>query len=615
MDMSFTDILSAVCDPVFVADREHHIVFVNDAYCRFTGFSRAVVLGKTAADFFPESEARIFHEKDDLVFSTGQANVNVEEYTDSAGVVHPIVTKKALYKAPDGATFLVGVIHDLTSIRLAQEELKKTHLFISSILENLPSMVFVKDAKDLKFVRINRAGEALLGVSRTELIGKNDYDFFPKEEADFFTDKDRQVLTGRQIVDIPEEVIHTRGKGERYLHTRKVPICNENGEPGYLLGISDDITEKRYAERALIESENRMSAVLDNTTAVIYIKDLDGRYLLVNRRHTELFGKQKQDVIGKTGLDIYPQNVARALMDNDQAVIRSGTPMEFEEEVPHDDGMHAYISNKFPIYDANGKVSGICGISTDITLWKKAEEVVREKAATDEKARFLSVASHELRTPLQSIREGIAVVLEGLLGTLNPEQTESLAIAARNVDRFTRLINNILDVQQLDMKVIPLERQTYDINELVLEVVRTMQGVARAKHLALETELSQELPLVLFYKDRLVQVLLNLVNNAVKYTERGGITLSTKRDNGGILICVRDSGIGIKDEDVPKLFKPFSQVGPSKNRSGSTGLGLAISKKIVDQFGGRIWVNPDPGGGSRFFLWLPVGSEPPPAHQ
>lgn len=128
--------------------------------------------------------------------------------------------------------------------------------FLDSIIENIPHMIFIKSAEDLRFVRFNKAGEELLGYSRSELIGKNDYDFFPKEEADFFTSNDRAVLAGRRLVDILEEPIHTRFKGRRILHTKKIPILDKEGNPKYLLGISEDITERKNVEEELIRSNS-----------------------------------------------------------------------------------------------------------------------------------------------------------------------------------------------------------------------------------------------------------------------------------------------------------------------------------------------------------------------
>lgn len=138
---------------------------------------------------------------------------------------------------------------------------------IESMIEHLPNMVFLKDAKNLRFVHFNKAGEELLGYSRYELLGKNDYDFFPKEEADFFTSKDREVLTNGRLLDIPEEPIQTRHKGVRILHTRKIPICGASGRPQYLLGISEDITERKMVEQELKQAKEDLERRVDARTS------------------------------------------------------------------------------------------------------------------------------------------------------------------------------------------------------------------------------------------------------------------------------------------------------------------------------------------------------------
>jgi PAS domain S-box-containing protein len=147
--------------------------------------------------------------------------------------------------------------------------LRRMNAFLDSILENIPNMIFLKDARELRFVRFNRAGEDLLGHPREDLLGKNDYDFFPKEQADFSTEKDRKVLHGKEVVDIPEEPIQTRNKGERILHTKKVPILNANGEPEYLLGISEDITERKRAEEKLISALDSLRKAVSTTIQVM----------------------------------------------------------------------------------------------------------------------------------------------------------------------------------------------------------------------------------------------------------------------------------------------------------------------------------------------------------
>jgi len=164
----------------------------------------------------------------------------------------------------DGERQFQVIYQDITERKRAEEELSRMNAFLNSILENIPNMIFLKDARELRFIRFNRAGEDLLGHSMDDLLGKNDYDFFPKEQANFFTEKDREVLHGKEVVDIPEEPIQTRNKGERILHTKKVPILDAKGESAYLLGISEDITERKNAEEEKHRMEERSRKVVED---------------------------------------------------------------------------------------------------------------------------------------------------------------------------------------------------------------------------------------------------------------------------------------------------------------------------------------------------------------
>jgi PAS domain S-box-containing protein len=164
----------------------------------------------------------------------------------------------------------VSVFRDITARKKAEHEIKNANKFLNTILENIPDMIFVKDAEELRFVRFNKAGENLLGHSRLDLIGKNDYDFFPKEQADSFTQKDREVLSKKILVDIPEEPIDTPN-GRRWLHTKKITIADDVGKPIYLMGISEDITERKIAGETRVQSEQLMKAI-DTAMANAIIK-------------------------------------------------------------------------------------------------------------------------------------------------------------------------------------------------------------------------------------------------------------------------------------------------------------------------------------------------------
>ncbi|VAX34899.1 hypothetical protein MNBD_UNCLBAC01-1226 [hydrothermal vent metagenome] len=229
-------------------------------------------------------------------------------------------------------------------------------------------------------------------------------------------------------------------------------------------------------------------------------------------------------------------------------------------------------------------------------------------ALLEKEKEFTSTVSHELRTPLASIKMALDIIMSKTPGDLTEDQEGFLIRAKNNVDRLKRLIGDILDLTKLESGKADLKMERQNINQLITEILEVQEPVARKKGLFLKGELSDDTSEILFDKDKMYQVLDNLVSNAIKFTENGGIVIltSNKQDSNSVEICVEDTGEGIKEEDVGKLFKKFQQLGDSRNHVGGTGLGLAICKKIVQFHGGKIWVESHEGKGSRFCFVLPV---------
>jgi signal transduction histidine kinase len=248
-------------------------------------------------------------------------------------------------------------------------------------------------------------------------------------------------------------------------------------------------------------------------------------------------------------------------------------------------------------------------ILEDLTEAKKQLESSSRKLEESSKIKsdFTSMVSHELRTPLAAIKEGVGLVLEETAGELNKDQKNFLEIAKRNIDRLTRLINDVLDFQKLESGRIVFNMAQNNINETVKEVYNTMISLAKEKGLVLAHELSANLPEVKFDRDKIMQVLSNLISNAIKATEKGSITVCTQRQGSDILVSVKDSGPGIKKEDMAILFQRFVQLGSADSRKpGGTGLGLAISKEIIQAHQGKIWIESEPAKGATFYFTLPL---------
>jgi len=232
---------------------------------------------------------------------------------------------------------------------------------------------------------------------------------------------------------------------------------------------------------------------------------------------------------------------------------------------------------------------------------KDLEEALRIKSD------FTSTVSHELRTPLAAIKESVAIVLDGITGNITQDQANFLGIAKKNIDRLARLINDVLDFQKLESGRMALNKRLNDINVVVKEVKAMMAPLTAEKHLALDLDLENDLPNTLFDKDKIIQVITNLVSNAIKFTEAGGIIISTSEEKNLIKVSISDTGPGISKDNIQKLFRRFEQLESGIDRKvGGTGLGLAISKEIIDLHEGFIWVESTPGKGSSFIFTLPI---------
>lgn len=236
---------------------------------------------------------------------------------------------------------------------------------------------------------------------------------------------------------------------------------------------------------------------------------------------------------------------------------------------------------------------------------KKTEDELRK--AMSVKSHFTSTVSHELRTPLAAIKEGIAIVLDSSAGAVNEKQKEFLILAKRNVDRLSRLINDILDFQKLESGKMTFHMEEHDINNVVREVQETMLVVAKNKGLDMTLSLEDNLPVLRFDRDKILQVVTNFVNNAIKFTEKGSIKISTSHGDNFVRVSIQDTGPGIQEEDLPKLFQQFIQLKDAPERKSSgTGLGLAISKEIIEEHKGKIWAESKINEGSVFSFALPV---------
>ena len=388
-----------------------------------------------------------------------------------------------------------------------------------------------------------------------------------------------------------------------------------------------EVAERKKVERALRESEERMQSILDNAPAVIYVKDRQGRYTLINQTFEKLFHVGRDYFMGKTDHDVFPRAVADALHANDRAVFESGKALQAEEVVNHDDGPHPYISVKFPLRDVGGEIYGLCGISSDITKRKHGEialQEAKEAAETANRAKsiFLANMSHELRTPLNVIL-GFSQLMRRD-SALTDSSRKNLDTINYSGERLLALINDVLEVSKIEAGCIKLSRTTFDIIDLLRDMETMFRMRIEQKGVRFLVEKPQGLPRYLVGdQGKLSQILINLLGNAVKFTDEGTITMRISEDSSPpsarperkegeriFLFEIEDTGIGIAPGEENSLFQPFEQTFSGKTKGG-TGLGLTISREYARLMGSDLSACSEPGKGSvfRFSCSFEEGSE------
>jgi PAS domain S-box-containing protein len=487
------------------------------------------------------------------------------------------------------------------------------------IINNVASVVFTTDLSG-NFSFVSKRSLQLTGYTAEELNGKHFTSILDPQWQVRVVENYYEQFTKQLDETIYEFPIINKNGYKKWVEQCAV-LMMENGKAIGFHCIVRDISDKKQIQFELEETEKnlkhqqfQLQSVLENTTSIIFIKDLQGKYTVANQRFMDLLQISKSQVIGFTDYHFTSKDQADYFASLDAKVISERKPIEVEQVIQGPNGPVNLLLVKFPLLDQNNNVFGVSGIATDIserTQYQK-ELISARQSAEDAKLlqeQFLANMSHEIRTPMNGIQGMTNLLLES---PLNGVQENYANIIKRSVNNLLVIINDILDFSKIQAGKLSIEEIAFDVKDSVDTIKPMFSHRLKKKHLDLEIHIDRDVPNFLIGDPyRLNQVLVNLVGNAIKFTDKGKIdltvSLKNKAENAGIIrFSVKDTGIGIDEDKLKLVFESFSQAGADVARKyGGTGLGLTISKQLVELQHGKIWVNSKTGEGSEFIFELP----------
>lgn len=542
------------------------------------------------------------------------------------GILLSISAGLVLYYAQGSATRRKQLEKAFTALEVSNE---KTTRLLSCMGEGMYGL-------DLegRVTFINQAALAMLGYTEQELLGviiRPLIEVAQTEKTAGSIESAAFVTEGQNIQVFNE--FYRRKNGTNFPVAYSVSVLRTGDEINGAVVVFRDITQKLNAEEELRKKTDLITALIDKSNSIIYLKDLEGRYLMVSRSMLEALGLKEADVIGKTDKDLLSSDDAETFRNEDLQVINTQQEVHVEDKVTLREGIRYYFSVRFPLRATDGTVYAIGGVSTDITeralqqqrLQESLDrvaainrELVEARQVAEEanaaKSSFLANMSHEIRTPLNGVI-GMASLLE---------QTELDVKQQKYVGRITLsgkvlldLINDILDLSKIEAGKLQIEYVSCDIKDIVREVSSLFGLRANEKGIELIVRIGPNVvERVMCDPTRLRQIITNFIGNAVKFTHQGYVFLDISNvdsDDGlqRVRFSVQDTGIGIPAEKLSLLFQKFTQADTSTTRKyGGSGLGLAISKSLVELLGGQVGVESQEGVGSLF--WFELSLEPAP---
>lgn len=516
-------------------------------------------------------------------------------------------------KTDDGGILLIS--NDITEQKIAEQASAEANAYLKAFVENSQAAVFLKD-KNARMIYVNETYREWQRVSDKDVIGKTIYHLFPKESAERIEAQDRLALDEGKSSSVESRTRFPDGVTRNVMAIR-FPVVDEEGEIIGVSGFLTDISDHYRAKEELEKQTKLYTSILDHLPIAVTIKDTEGRYEVVNKQIQIWRNLPEEGLLGKTTAETYdePDHIHLAREKQEQEVRETGGLVRRSEWIACADGKTRYLEwLKFPLVDRAGSPIGIGTIGADLTDRKTVEQDLMAAKETAElanraKSEFLAHMSHELRTPLNAVIGFSQLMTERTFGDLGHENYYSYASDIYGAgNHLLNVISDILDISKIEAGEVALEESEIDISQLMASSVKMIRSRAEEAGLILSMKVPRNLPKFRGDELRLRQILLNLLTNSVKFTEPGGeITLAAQvSSENEMLWQVSDTGIGIPEEDLSRVTRPFEQArqGFQLSHEG-TGLGLYLTQTLTEAHQGTLYIESELGKGTRVEVRFP----------
>jgi PAS domain S-box-containing protein len=584
-----------VWDWDILADKAYY----SPRWAAMLGYTREQMeheVGEFRSLIHPDDRDRVQKLEDDYL--SGRADRYETEFRmrhRDGHYVHILSRAFLVRRESDGAPVrMVGTHVDITALR-------RSEAYLRTLIENMPVDFWALD-RDFRYTMQSPTSRAAVG----DVIGiRADEVDVPASLRETWMDENRRALAG-ETVQGEYDIVTRAGEVRTYLSNVAPVRVGEEVEA--LIGTSMDITNRRLAEEALRKSEAYLRTIIDNIPVDFFSIDRDLRYTMQSPTSKAMIG----DLVGRRVDEAGIPEPYRERWLGELRRVLSGESLATEYELLGAEGeVRTYQTNVAPVR-VDGVPLAVVGTSIDITERTRAAQELqlakeRAEAADHLKSAFLATMSHELRTPLNSIIGFTGILLQELAGPLNDEQRRQLSMVQTSARHLLALINDVLDISKIEAGQMKIEEVPFSLSDLIVEVSGVARPLAEKKGLELRVVVAPDVDVLRSDRRRVGQILMNLLSNAVKFTSSGEIRVGGRLEGDWAVVSVADTGIGMKKEDLAKLFVPFQQVdsGLTRNYEG-TGLGLSISRRLVTLLGGDITVESEPGRGSTFTFRVPI---------